>query len=164
MAVLIISRGEYRNTDAIDRLTNYVLNPSCCYGGNGVDLCNPAKSMKKMKSICDQTTGKQAEHIILAFSHSEHSFIYTTLLRKIGYEICNFFNNAQVLFSLHECSDTYGDFTTDGYHLHFVINTVNIRNGKKFGLDYSNEFLLKYYILEILKKYDITEKLILIAK
>ena len=27
MAVLIISRGEYRNTDAIDRLTNYVLNP-----------------------------------------------------------------------------------------------------------------------------------------
>ena len=138
--------------------------PSKCYGGNGISLLSPIESMYAVKQMFDQSTRKQAEHIILAFSRSEHSFIYTTLLRKIGYEICNFFNNAQVLFSLHECSDTYGDFTTDGYHLHFVINTVNIRNGKKLGLDYSNEFLLKYYILEILKKYDITEKLLLIAK
>ena len=75
MAIIKLMRKDYRNTDAIDNLVNYVLNidkmPHRCYGGLGISLNDPAFCMNTVKNIYGQTTGKQAEHFVLIFKQNE---------------------------------------------------------------------------------------------
>ena len=167
MAILKIINEGYRNTDAIDKLVSYVLNPnkmpSNVYGGNAISLYTPADSMNRIKTVYGQTTGRQAIHFILAFTHKEISSVTPSILKMLGNDICTFFRDVQVLYSLHECSDQYGDFVADGIHFHFVINPVNYTTGKKFGIDYSNSNALKTFILQLLKEYFISNKLFLVV-
>lgn len=167
MAILKIINEGYRNTNAIDKLVNYVLNPnkmpSKCYGGNGISLYTPTDSMNVIKKVYGKTTGRQAVHFILAFTRKEISSVPPSLLKMLGDNICTFFRDVQVLYSLHEYSDQYGDFIADGIHFHFVINPVNYTTGKKFGIDYSNSNALKTFILQLLKEYFISNTLFLVV-
>lgn len=170
MAVLKIVINRYENTDAIANLVNYVLNkekmPHWCYGGKGISMYAPAETMYAVKNIYDKTTGKQAEHFILAFSREESVKLTVPLIYKIAYDICDLLGNVQVLFGLHEVRNTYfsEDYENDSVHLHFVVNTVDLQTGKKFRLDFSNEYLLKDCICEVLKTYDISESIVLVNK
>ena len=56
---------------------------------------------------------------------------------------------------LHSNSD---DYENDCLHIHFIVNTVNLRNGLKFRIDYNNEFNLKNYIEGVLFNYNISDK------
>lgn len=170
MAVLKIVINRYENTNAIANLVNYVLNeekmPHGCWGGKGISLYAPAETMYAVKNIYDKTTGKQAEHFILAFSKEESAKLTFDLIYKIAYDICNLLGNVQVLFGLHEVRNTYfsDDYDDDSVHLHFVVNTVELQTGKKFRLDFSNEYYIKDCIYEILKSYNISETIVMVNK
>jgi len=126
----------------------------------------PAETMYTVKNIFDKTTGKQAEHFILAFSRAESAKLTIDLIYKIAHDICDLLGSVQVLFGLHEVRNTYfsDDYENDSVHLHFVVNTVDLQTGKKFRLDFSNEYLLKDCIYEILKAYDISESILMVNK
>ena len=49
------------------------------------------------------------------------------------------------------------DYEDDCVHIHFVVNTINLRSGKKFRIDYNNSFDLRYNIQEILRYYEIAD-------
>lgn len=163
MAILKLIRDEYRNTDAISNLVNYVLNPikmpSMCYGGLGISLDNPADSMYRIKNIYDKTTGKHAEHFVLAFNQKEQRLLAIPFLMKIAYDICGFFENLQVLFAVHEVKNTFisEDYEDDLIHIHFVVNTVNIQTGNKFRIDYNSITKLKKHVSTVLYENEITE-------
>ena len=165
MAVLKIVHGKYRNIDATDKLIAYVLDRekmySNCFGGTGVSLECPAYSMNYIKRAFGQNTGKMAEHLILAFEKSEVSNLTIQKIFEISYDICEFFAGVQVLFALHEISGS--DEISNNLHIHFVINTVDVRTGRKFRLDYSNEFQLKNYIENLLANYNIGDNVKLVV-
>lgn len=157
MAVLKLIRDTYINQDAMYNLINYVLNPqkmpSWCYGGTGISLTNPADSMYKIKNVYDKMVGKQAEHFVLAFSSKESRLLNSYFVEQIAYDVCKFFDGMQVLFALHEIGNTYlsADYGDDNMHIHFVVNTVNMRTGNKFWIDYNNALALKEYIQGVLR-------------
>ena len=169
MALFKIINDEYRNTDTINNLVNYVLNPvkmpSMCYGGLGINPGNPADSMCIVKKIYGKTIGKQAEHFILAFNKKEQRLLATPFLMKIAYEICDFFKNVQILFAVHEVKNTFlsDDYEDDLIHIHFVVNTVNLQTGNKFRIDYNNVTELKEHIKSVLEENEITETLLFLV-
>ena len=134
MAILKLIRGEYRNSDAIKNLVNYILDinkmPSRCWGGIGVPMGNPVDAMYRIKNVFDKTAGKQAEHFVLAFDSREAENLSPYFMTEIAYEICVFFKNVQVIFAVHEVKNTYisDDYCDNCVHIHFVLNTVNVQN------------------------------------
>ena len=169
MAVLKLVRNEYRNEDAINNLINYVLDdekmPNRCFGGNGISLYTPAKCMYTVKSVFHQTTGKQAEHFILAFNKNEICSLTIPVISKIAYDVCDFFKESQILFAVHEVKNTYysDDYENDSLHIHFILNPINLQNGLKLRIDYNNEFDLKNYIEAVLCNYNVSDKVLLKA-
>lgn len=111
MALLKIVKDEYKNEDALDNVVKYVLNrykmPSWIWGGSGISMYAPAESMHIIKRAYDKTTGKQVEHIILAFSKKEQRLLCKEFILQVACDICNFFWNVQVLFGVHERKNTY---------------------------------------------------------
>ena len=169
MAILKLKKGTYTNVDATDNLMNYLLDeekmPSKCFGGNGVSLDNPAGTANTATKVFGQTTGKQAEHFILAFDNDEKCRLNIELILKLAYDICDFFQGVQILFALHERKNTYvaDDWEDDKLHIHFALNTVNVYTGYKFRIDFNNEFDLKNYILSRLIDYNISQRLTMIV-
>jgi len=163
MAICKIKQEAYRNVDAIDRIIGYLLNaekmPHRCYGGNGISLSHPAQSMNVVKHAYNKTGGKQAEHFVLAFSKQENAMLTITFIEEIAYQICDFFKDVQIFFAVHEVKNSFlsDDYADNCVHIHFVVNTVNIRSGKKFRFDYSNEFSLRNHIQTVLNYYDLFE-------
>ena len=113
-----------------------------------------------MKETFGQITGKQCEHVILALSDEELSRLTMPMIVNLAYDICEFFEGIQVMFVLHEKGDDYFDdeFEIKTPHLHFAINTVDVRTGKKFHIDYNNEFDLREHAEFLLWNYNIGEK------
>lgn len=165
MAVLKLVRDGYKEHNAVYNLVNYVLDankmPSRCFGGVGVDLHGPGKSMYRIKNVFDKTTGNQAEHFILAFSENESRMLSTYLIYQIAYEICDYFKGLQVLFALHEVKNTYKSpcYEDDSVHIHFVVNTVDLNAGNKFRIDFNNINGIRDHILSVLLKYEASDKL-----
>lgn len=163
MAVLKLVRDEYINQNAVYNLVHYVLNadkmPSGCYGGTGVSLTNPADSMYKIKNVFDKTTGKQAEHFVVAFNKKESRLLTPYYVEQIAYDICKYFRGVQVLFALHEVGNTYmsDDYGDNNIHIHFVVNTVNMETGNKFWIDYHNASALREYIQAVLCNHQISK-------
>ena len=168
MAVLKLVKGNYRNEDAMENLLAYVLDeekmPHQCYGGRGVSLVNPLQSMRAVKNVYGQVTGKQAEHFIVAFDKRENPSLTLQKLYSLGYDICEFFEGVQVLFALHEVKDSYiyDDYEKDAIHLHFILNTTCLMTGYKFIINFNNEYTLRNYILTLLENYGISNSLRLV--
>ena len=169
MAVLKLVRGEYRNEDAMDNLVHYILNtdkmPNACFGGTGVVLSCPSECMYAMKQTFGKLTGKMAEHLIIAFNEDEISNLTIQKIFSLAYDVCDYFEGVQVLFGLHEYGDIHfeDDFDVNNLHIHFAINTIDVRTGNKFRIDYNNEFQLKNYVLNLMYNYGIGDTVKLVV-
>ena len=64
------------------------------------------------------------EHFVLSFDGYYDKNITPAIAYEIGADICNYFyeKNQQVIYSVHE--------DTDHVHLHILVNTVSILDGK----------------------------------
>ena len=120
MAILKIINEGYRNTNAIDNLVNYVLNPnkmpSKCYGGNGISLYTPADSMNVIKKVYGKTTGRQAVHFILAFTRKEISSVPPSILKMLGDDISAYHERAFIRY-VYRLAVRRNIFTTNPFHL-----------------------------------------------
>ena len=136
MPNLKIVPGDYVNPDALDReIKGYVIPKAFLVGGLAVDPNTAVEQMKLIKMVWNQTGGKQLYHFVLNFSPWESSQI--TNLQKLvalGYKICEHFSDEyQIVFGLHD----------NGHiHIHFVMNSVSYRTGKKFTHRNTDDFFL----------------------
>lgn len=136
MANLKIVSRAYINQDALDReITGYIYPKAFLIGGLAVNPNAAVEQMKLIKQIWNQTGGKQLHHFILNFSPWESSRITSEKkLEALGYKICDHFaDDYQIVFGIHD----------DGHlHIHFVLNSVSYRTGKKFTHKNTDDYFL----------------------
>ena len=146
MPCVIIKTDSYNNPSALPNTVNYVFGGAEIYGGGAVNPANAVEEMRLVKQIWLQTEGRQVHHFILCLNAKESGGIYEAeKLLDLAYAICKFYQDEfQIIFGIHQ-----GDNSL--WHIHFIVNTVNFRTGKKLSTSNTHDLELLNYIKQILR-------------
>lgn len=147
---ILNGKGKYRNLDAKELVTEYILNPykmkSGYCGGAGVDPQCPAESMELVSELYGKRDGVQIRHITLSFLRSELSD--PAIVNDIACRLAQFIGREyQVIFGVHE--------NTEQLHFHLAVNTVSYIDGHRCRGTKEEYYRLKNALLCILKDYGI---------
>lgn len=153
MAILrIITSEQY----TLDGMLKYIIDSEkhihgiVYYNAIGVDPFFCSRDMLLCKLLYQQLKGVQYKQIILAFTEVE------TLTIDADYFIKPVIEVAQLIHELTNCQIAYAIHNnTDNIHVHFVVNTVRISDGKKVQINNEVTRILKEKINYIFKKYDL---------
>lgn len=86
------------------------------------DINNVLEQFKYVKELFSNTDGRQYYHFIQSFSPKDK--LDYDLANKIGQEMCEYFKGHQIIMTTHKDKDYI--------HNHFIMNSVNFENGKKY--------------------------------
>lgn len=132
MAVFKIVEEAYTEPKDISREINYILNPEKCIHAGYSNLCPGDTAVLEnqffyVKNYYCKSGGKQLEHFILAFDTSweEKDISWEQMLTVIHYIIDSVFVGYQVVYAVHR---------QEHLHVHFIMNSVNMIEGKHFHL------------------------------
>ena len=81
--------------------------------------------MLLVKQAYRKTGGVQLKHFIISFSDYEIGLLTQSDLLDLGFEIGMLLKDYQMIYNIH--------WDSDHTHMHFVFNTVNFRNGRKYS-------------------------------
>lgn len=125
------SAGKYKDDDAIHDIISYCgrSDKASCVGGIGVYLPNTIYEMERLSQAYGKDQGVRLRHWILSFSPAELKRVskrnLSAMLYKFGWYAASYYGHQhQIIFAVH--------LDTDTPHIHFVMNTVNYRTGKKY--------------------------------
>lgn len=137
-------RGMKKNIDYITK-SQKTANGKYVYGHN-CDAANAYEDFCLTKQMFGKLTGRQHIHFTQSFRGQEAS---AELAHQIGKELLahSLFEHFQVLMGTH--TDTHN------IHNHFVINTVNMEDGKKWHISEKDLEELKSFSDEICAKYSL---------
>lgn len=132
--------------------------------GHNCDAANAYEDFCLTKQMFGKLSGRQHIHFTQSFRGQEAS---AELAHQIGKELLAhpLFKNFQVVMATH--TDTHN------IHNHFVVNTVNVEDGKKWQLseedleelkDFSDEICGKYSLEVVDKTYQTTKEYIPLGK
>lgn len=152
MAVLesFNGKGNYRNENAMELVTDYIFNPykaiSGYYGGYGVSSQCPAESMMMVSEQFGKRNGVQLRHYALSFAPYElnNPIIANEIGRKISAFISREF---QTVYAVHE--------NREHLHIHIVTNSVSHIDGHRFYGSKQEFYALMGGIRRILRDYGI---------
>lgn len=114
--------------------------------GFGVDPETAFEEMEFAKQIWHQTTGRQYKHFI--FSFDSNLPLSPEQVITIGQQIGLYYaKEYQILMVLHT--------NKENLHFHYVLNTINIRTGKKFSITKQDVYQYKQYINATLLQYQL---------
>lgn len=134
----------YKNTDAVENVIRYILRERYCetrrpdlisYGGAGIDInasaatiINQFLAIQNLYKI-DERGGRRLVHEVYSFSDEEFKMLGENyaLVDYVAREISAYFyaQGFQIVYAIHNESGKR-------VHIHFVMNTINFRTGKKF--------------------------------
>lgn len=134
MPVLKIVNG-YDNIDAPEKLIDYILRKARFYGGCAVDVYHAAEQMHFVKEAWNAVDGRQMYHFIVSFSGKELYSIDIDDAIGLAENICRFLGEErQIIYGIH--------LDTDNLHIHFAMNTVSYRDGKRYASNRGNDIQL----------------------
>lgn len=144
--------GKYSDPLAYDCVIGYIFQryktPSGIIGGFGVDLNNPAKSMRNHTISYKKDTGVRLRHFIVSFTRKESKDLH--LIQIIAYHLGQVIGiTHQVVYAVHEDTDTI--------HIHYVFNSVALYTGRKYHGSKSDHYNLMSTIKNALRNYGITK-------
>ena len=138
MPVLKIVNG-YDNIDAPEKLIDYILRKARFYGGCAVDVNHAAEQMHFVKEAWNAVDGRQVYHIIVSFSDKELYTIDIDDAIGLAESICNYLGEErQIIYGIH--------LDTDNLHIHFAMNTVSYRDGRRYASNRGNDIKLARFI------------------
>lgn len=145
MSILKFTNGKNRGFAALKECIKYVLNPEKSYpwlkGGHGVRLETAAEDMRTVQVLKGQEAGRGYIHYVLSLNEEiSHDDII-----NIADSCINYYREYQTVWEVHT--------NTDHLHVHFVMNTVNYKTGKKFSQSKADLQRVKDYINSILEEY-----------
>lgn len=124
MSVIKIVNGDYKNSDAVLNLLNYITDycksEGLVYGYNVIPEF-AAQMFMSVKYLYNKTDGRQAIHFILSFSHDE--VMTPEILFELSKRIAWYFYGYQVVFAVHTSQSCL--------HTHFMVNTVSFIDGSR---------------------------------
>lgn len=146
--------NKYKNMSSIEGIIKYIMmdkqtgNRVRFCGGTGVNFIffNEAhKQMKLIKKYYKKLSGRQVWHYILSFPiKPSDKTVFNAY--KISLELTNTcFKDYQSLFAVHE--------DTDNLHVHFLLNSVSFRDGRKWHLTDWESNALENYTDQVARKY-----------
>ena len=130
--------GKYLNSDCVENAIKYICNPyktpSGYIGGLSVIPTSPEDiimQFKAVKEIFHKEDGKQIRHFIVSFSPYQQ--LVQEKLFEMAMMIAGYYaEKYQIVFAIHE-DRIY-------QHIHFIMNTVSFRDGKKHDFDRADYF------------------------
>ncbi len=138
----------YKNDDAIINVLGYIMHPDeeeahLYTGALGLPLATPdemAEIFLGIQRLYSKDSGRRIRHECLRLTSDEVLDINRrNRVIEIFYQFAlfYFYNGFQVIFSIHK--------TSDGYHAHYAINTVDFYDGHKYPgsanlLDYQRSY------------------------
>ncbi len=119
----------------INYLTNKSANPHQLYGGYNFVMGNPEQIMYQFYSVNnlihkDHIT---VRHFVLSFDLFTEYFVSPNHAALIANRFCSdtLWDDYQILYGIHD--------DTANLHIHFIVNTVNFRNGYLLPWNYTME-------------------------
>lgn len=112
-------------------LTHYLSNPEKCVRTGGIGLFpeHAAYEMWLVARSWGNDSRLRARHFVLSFSPQESMMFGTSRwyhMDRIARHVCALYcDNYQIFYAIHR-HETHD-------HIHFVMNPVNYRNGRKYG-------------------------------
>lgn len=136
---------QYRNLK--DRL-RYVTDGNSTFGhvyGKGIQIDEAYRSMRITKYLFGKNSGRLFIHFCVSYEIC--TGLTPKLAHEIGSKIANYWNGFQVAMGTH--------LNTSHLHNHFIINTVNVDDGKKFQQSKRDMEVFKVFVNEIFKSYNL---------
>lgn len=126
--------GKYKDDDALYDVISYCTRAgkACCVDGIAVYPPNAICEMELLARAYGKDCGLRLRHWVLSFSTQELKGIrkkqLPEALHKFGWYAASYYGEQyQILFSVH--------LDSDNPHIHFVMNTVNYKTGRKYPGD-----------------------------
>ena len=120
--------------------------------GASVSVKNTYEEMKAVKQVWNQEEGKNFYHFIISPEAEEkiepEMFFYANT--EIAEILSRYEGWRQVLMAVHTDKG-------DWLHSHYIMNNVDITNGRRLNINRTKLKELKNLISEILKRYEISE-------
>lgn len=142
-------RQKYHDDRALRAVIQYCLNPEKTphkyIGAYGVNINQAALEMKLLADAYCKDRGLRLRHFILTLSpdevkklHEQGKNAEKELFTLADYIARYYGNEYQIIFAVHE-SEWHP-------HIHFVMNTVNFKTGKKYGGQKKDYYDFQSYI------------------
>lgn len=148
MSIIKFANGRNRGTKALKTGLGYILNPektlSNLIGGRGVAVSTAYQDMRTVQRLMGKEEGRAYIHFILSFNEE----VYDRQLRQIAEKCTAYFPDNQSVWAVHD--------NTDYRHIHFMLNAVNVRTGKKFSQSKQQMIRFREYVNHILEGQGIT--------
>ena len=135
--ILIIENptDKYKDDKIYADIVNYCTNPKKCKSGYivlpNMDKDNMAQEMYDLSAKYHKLRGTRIRHEIISLEESDHANPADALL--LAQHACDDYkDDYQVFVAVHE--------DTDHLHIHMVMNTVNIHDGKKYTRGLASAF------------------------
>ena len=133
----------------IQYITNHKKTSYDLIGGIGVNYDNTYEKMQIVKQFYEKDGGREYIHFVISFKGKKDADNVYFVAEKVA----ELYDGFQVLFAVH--------VNTANTHIHFVINSVNVKDGHKFSQSRSDLQRLKDKINQIADKYGLnTEEII----
>ena len=128
------SPGKYQDADALHDVLSYCgrADKASCVGGIGVYIPNAIYEMERLAQAYGKDQGVRLRHWVLSFSKAELKRTakknLPAMLHHFGWYAADYYGHQyQIVYAVH--------LDTNTPHIHFVMNTVNYRTGKKYPGD-----------------------------
>lgn len=154
MSNIVVMNRKYGDSNALDNVIDYCYGKCADWYGYGVrigDIEDAKDSMKYIKKYYNQLDGRQLVHFVInvdSFKNTGIEYSRMTMAKDEAF-LTDFVHIISVgLFNAgyQNCMFLHRDRKTP--HAHFVINSVNCRNGKKLR----DPMLVANQIFDYLKK------------
>lgn len=126
MSIIKFANGKNSGTYALKQGIDYILNPdktnNIWIAGNGINLSSPYEDMHTIQTLYRKSTGRSYIHYIISFDKD----VYASVAFETACDCASYFaDDYQYILALHT--------NTDNIHAHIILNTVDVRTGKKFS-------------------------------
>ncbi len=149
---LQIVKGKYDKESAIFYVIRYVRNPKKNPHGisniHEEEILILTKEFLQVQKRYRNEKGRRVYHFYLSLS-KEYNLSYDAYF-NIAFQIVDYFSDYQIVFGLHE-------FDNDGLpcnkHIHFALNSINYKTGKRIKMNKERLFELHRIIDSIVTEY-----------
>lgn len=148
--------GNYVNKDAIENVIRYITRTRknedrghelIDWGGMGVGCyASPELVIEQfhyVQNAYGKADGRKVYHEVLGFTEEEFDRMWRDygLVYRIAMENASKYYSMghQVVFAIHHAPKDNGS-RNSGVHIHFVVNTVNFMNGKKWHTSFRQKY------------------------
>lgn len=126
MSIIRFINGSNREAAQLGGVIQYVTRegslPESCMAGQGITPAAAYADMLAAKKMFHQEDGKQYLHFVVSYDQVMRQ---VDVVRQIGIEMAKFYEDYQVLITTHT--------DTENLHCHLIINSVNMKTGKKIS-------------------------------